>query len=155
MGERVRGDGVRHSGSGVLRRDRASVPPLAAVEHFGEGEVCVIGLVCLSDALCDVVSSFVSLLSIDIPINTMHRTYQHHTLNLSTPQFIMSTEGKELTLFEKIAAHKIPSTIVYEDDQVRFCPHELIRSAAPSETLTPAPPSTSSWSQRCATILRS
>ena len=30
----------------------------------------------------------------------------------------MSTEGKELTLFEKIAAHQIPSTIVYEDDQV-------------------------------------
>ena len=40
----MRGDGVRHSGSGVLRRDRASVPPLAAVEHFGEGEVCVMGL---------------------------------------------------------------------------------------------------------------
>ena len=81
----MRGDGVRHSGSGVLRRDRASVPPLAAVEHFGEGEVCVIGHVCLSDTLCDVVSSFVSLLSIDIPINTMHRAYQHHTSNLSTP----------------------------------------------------------------------
>lgn len=32
----------------------------------------------------------------------------------------MSGEAKELTLFEKIANHQIPSTIVYEDDQVRF-----------------------------------
>ena len=31
---------------------------------------------------------------------------------------IMSTETKELTLFEKIANHQIPSTIVYEDDKV-------------------------------------
>ena len=30
----------------------------------------------------------------------------------------MSTEAKELTLFEKIANHQIPSTIVYEDDKV-------------------------------------
>ena len=67
----------------------------------------------------------------------------------------MSTEGKELTLFEKIAAHQIPSTIVYEDDQVRFCMHELIRSAALSETSTPAPPSISLWSRRCVTILHS
>ena len=30
----------------------------------------------------------------------------------------MSAEAKELTLFEKIANHQIPSTIVYEDDKV-------------------------------------
>ena len=30
----------------------------------------------------------------------------------------MSAETKELTLFEKIANHQIPSTIVYEDDKV-------------------------------------
>lgn len=30
----------------------------------------------------------------------------------------MTEEPKELTLFEKIANHTIPSDIVYEDDQV-------------------------------------
>lgn len=30
----------------------------------------------------------------------------------------MATEEKELTIFEKIANKTIPSTMVYEDDQV-------------------------------------
>ncbi|KAK8804164.1 hypothetical protein WA171_000256 [Blastocystis sp. BT1] len=41
----------------------------------------------------------------------------------------MSGEAKELTLFEKIANHQIPSTIVYEDDQC--CAFRDINPCAP------------------------
>ena len=37
---------------------------------------------------------------------------------LITISLKMATEEKELTLFEKIANKTIPSTMVYEDDQV-------------------------------------
>ena len=35
----------------------------------------------------------------------------------------MSEEPKELTLFEKIANHTLPSDMVYEDDLVCVLPH--------------------------------
>ena len=49
----------------------------------------------------------------------------------------MSGEAKELTLFEKIANHQIPSTMVYEDDQVSIGPTGLICSVVLSEILIP------------------
>ena len=55
----------------------------------------------------------------------------------------MSAETKELTLFEKIANHQIPSTIVYEDDKVvivtldqfQCCAFRDINPCAPTHIL--------------------